>query len=143
MLKKILGIFGALAVVVMLAALCSTPGEPVMDTPRSLDTPAAQTTNSAPSGKPAPKTEALEVLDHTVRYDEFGIRYVVGSVRNNTNHTYAYVQIGINLYDDSGAQVGSTMDNTNNLEPGGIWKFEAMIWDDEATHYKIIDVSGF
>ncbi len=75
--------------------------------------------------------------------DEFGTRYVVGTVKNNTDKEYSYVQVEINLYDDSGAQVGSTLDNTNNLEPGGTWKFKAVIMEDNATKYRIKDISGF
>jgi len=68
---------------------------------------------------------------------------VVGTVKNNTDKEYSYVQVEINLYDDSGAQVGSTLDNTNNLEPGGTWKFKAVIMEDNATKYRIKDISGF
>ena len=89
-----------------------------------------------------PKKADLEVLDHESETESWS-RYIVGRIRNNTRREYSYVQVEINLYDDSGAQVGSTMDNTTNLEPGGIWKFKALIWEDNATKYKIKNVTGF
>lgn len=70
-------------------------------------------------------------------------RYVVGTVKNNSSRSYGYVQVEINLYDSGGNQVGSTLDNTNNLEAGGTWKFKALILDDRATSYKVIKVTGF
>ncbi len=40
---------------------------------------------------------------------------VTGIVKNTTGIKLDYVQVEINLYDESGAQVGSTMTNVNNL----------------------------
>jgi hypothetical protein len=68
--------------------------------------------------------------------------YVAGSVRNNTDHTYSYVQITIGLYDSADNQVGSTIDNVNGLEPGKIWKFKALVSEDNAASCKILDVTG-
>ena len=68
---------------------------------------------------------------------------VVGQIRNNTNSTYSYVQVEINLYDSNGNQVGSTMTNINNLEPGRTWNFEAPVLQDEASRYRITDVTGW
>jgi hypothetical protein len=84
----------------------------------------------------------LEVLDSKSQVEEH-TRYVVGTVRNNTYHTYGYVQVEINLYDSAGNQVGSTLANTNNLEPGAIWKFKAIIIEDRATKFRVVNVTGF
>ena len=35
------------------------------------------------------------------------------------------------------------MDNINNLAPHTKWDFKAMVVEDRADNYKIIDVSGF
>ena len=99
-------------------------------------------TNSTTTESVEQKKSALEVLEHSVKNDAY-TRYIVGTVKNNSSREYSYVQVEINLYDDEGNQVGSTMDNTNNLEPGGTWKFKAIVLEDSATEYKIKDVSGF
>jgi len=74
--------------------------------------------------------------------DEY-TKWVEGTVVNNSSRTYGYVQVEISLYDSSGNQVGSAMDNTNNLGPGETWKFKALILEDDATKYRVVDVSGF
>lgn len=83
----------------------------------------------------------LELLDHSTESDGM-LRYVVGHIRNNTDKTYSYVQISINLYND-GTQVGSTLANVNNLEAGGTWEFKALITEESTTEYKIAEISGW
>ena len=87
--------------------------------------------------------ENLELIESHIETGAYGVRYVVGQVRNNADRTYSYVQVTINLYDNSGAQVGSTLANVNNLEPGGLWKFKAVLLEDTATNYKIKEITGF
>lgn len=83
----------------------------------------------------------LELLDHSTESDGM-LRYVVGHIRNNTDKTYSYVQISINLYND-GTQVGSTLANVNNLEAGGTWEFKALITEESTSEYKIAEISGW
>ena len=63
--------------------------------------------------------------------------------KNNSNKTYKYVQVSINLYDDSNAQVGSTLANINNLEPNGTWKFKAVVLERNTTKYQIKEIAGW
>lgn len=90
-----------------------------------------------------PEKADLELIDAQAVTGDYGVRSIVGTVKNNTDKEYSYVQIEINLYDDSGAQVGSTLANANNLEPGGTWKFEAVILEDNATEFKVKEITGF
>lgn len=75
--------------------------------------------------------------------EEYGVRYVTGTVVNQSKREYGYVQVQINLYDTTGNQVGSTMANVNNLAAGGVWKFKAVILEDDATKFKVKEVTGF
>lgn len=68
---------------------------------------------------------------------------IVGTIVNNSDHTYGYAQIEINLYDSSGAQVGSAMDNINNLEPHGRWKFSAVVFNQNTATYKVKGISAY
>jgi hypothetical protein len=52
----------------------------------------------------------LQVVDSTTVVKNY-TRYITGTVKNNTAKEYSYVEIKIILYDESGAQVGSTFDN--------------------------------
>lgn len=83
----------------------------------------------------------LEVLSTAPESGDFGW-YATGRVRNNTGRTYAYVQVQISLQDDAGNLVGSTMSNVNNLRPGQVWNFRALVTDDNATRWRVEDVSG-
>lgn len=46
------------------------------------------------------------------------------------------------MYDENGNLVNSTLDNINNLEANGTWKFKAMATDEFST-YKIKAVTGW
>jgi hypothetical protein len=92
------------------------------------------------------KTESrddLELIKHGSERGEFGNLYITGTIKNNTNKQYKYVQVEVNLYDDDGAQIGSTLANTNNLEPRGMWKFKAVAMEDNAASYRIKDITGY
>lgn len=86
-------------------------------------------------------TEKFTVLEHKTENDGYWT-YITGTVKNNTNKEYTYVQIEVNLYDESGNLINSTLDNINNLEANGTWKFKAMATDEFAT-YKIKEVTGW
>lgn len=87
------------------------------------------------------KKEDLELLSYDSISDNY-IRYAVGEIKNNTDKTYSYVQVEINLYSGD-SLVGSTLDNVNNLEPGDTWKFKAPILEEDCDSFKIVDITGF
>lgn len=100
-------------------------------------------TPTQPVAKPVePSKPNLEVVETSTVSEQF-VRYVTGTVKNNSSKKYSYAQVEINLYDKDGNQVGSTLANVNNLEPGGTWKFKAPILEDAATSFKVKDVTGF
>lgn len=68
---------------------------------------------------------------------------ITGSIVNKTDKEYAYLQVEINLYDASGAQIGSTLANVNNLEAKGTWKFDTMTLKEGVKTVKVKDVTGF
>jgi hypothetical protein len=78
------------------------------------------------------------VEDHSDKADG----YIGGTIKSNTDKTYSYVQVSINLYDASGAQIGSTIANTNNLEPYGTWKYKAPVLYKDVATYKVMTVTG-
>lgn len=84
----------------------------------------------------------LEVTESRITSDMF-TQYVVGKIKNNTSNEYSYVQVEINVYDAAGNQVGSTLDNCNNLEPGATWSFKAVILEDNVKTYKIKGITAY
>ena len=75
--------------------------------------------------------------------DEYGFAYYIeGTVENNTNNNYSYVQVMFNVYDENGSVIGSCLDNINNLEGNGTWKIKA-ICSGEAKDIKSYKLTGF
>ena len=71
----------------------------------------------------------LELQDGwKIKTEAYGVKYVVGKIKNNTSKTYSYVQVNFNTYDKEGVMLGSVLANTNNLEAHGTWKFKAHIY---------------
>ena len=85
----------------------------------------------------------LEVVEHHVCPGAFDMNNICGTVVNNSNKEINYAQVEISLYDSDGSTIGSTSDTINNLEPGGKWKFNAQVFDDNVASYKIRDISHF
>lgn len=92
---------------------------------------------------PAGSTGSLALKSSKWETGEFGNKYVTGEVVNESAKTYSYAQVEINLYDASGAQVGSTLANVNNLAPGATWKFKAPVLEDSATKSQVKEVTGW
>lgn len=108
---------------------------PTTNTTTSKTSTASKTTTSSKKG--------LELVESSSERNEYGNLFITGTIKNHSNKTYIYVQVTFNLYDDSGAQVGTTMANTNNLEAGGTWKFKALVSEDNATKYKFTGIDAF
>lgn len=75
------------------------------------------------------KTEATEKFTYEVTSqsaDEYGFSYYIeGNVKNNRDKDYSYVQIEFVCYDAEGNNLGTAIDNTNNLLGNQTWKFKA------------------
>lgn len=83
---------------------------------------------------------------HVGSLDEYGVGYYInGYIKNNTNKEYSYVQVTFNLYDKDGNQLGTAVDNINNLEANGRWKFKAIALSetDSIASYKLAEITGF
>lgn len=92
---------------------------------------------------PQPQQPRFSVSDFRWESSQYGNRYLIGTLTSNTGKTYSYVQVEINLYDQSGAQVGSTLANVNNLEPYAAWKFRAPVLEDRAKDARVADITAF
>jgi hypothetical protein len=68
---------------------------------------------------------------------------IVGTVVNRRNKALRYVQLSFNLYDESGAQVGTAVAQVDHLEAGGQWNFKALTREDHWKSFKVAELSGF
>lgn len=89
------------------------------------------------------KSEDFTMTGLDSKLSKFDSPMIVGKIKNNTNKNYSYIQVSFNLYDKSGAQVGSTMANLANFEANGTWKFEALMNEEKAHTYKLQKITAY
>lgn len=99
--------------------------------------------NRSSSSKGSGSAATLSATDVEMKQGQSGLVVVAGKVANTSGKKLAYAQVEINLFDSQGAQVGSTLANVNNLEPGAAWKFEAPVLQDKATTAKVAKVTAY
>ena len=128
-----------LSVVMPSASLTTLLNTPTGSTATGAST-AGATSPVAP--QPAASTPHFQLVECDFVGDGYS-HHIVGSARHDSPRTLGYAQIEFNVYDASGAQVGSTMANINNWEPGSVWKFDAIVFEDSATYAKLKDITGF
>lgn len=78
--------------------------------------------------------------------DSIGAYYIEGNVKNNTSKEYDYLQISFVCYDSNGNNLGTAIDNTNNLLGNETWKFKAMgLFDYETSvdHCDYKEITGW
>ena len=71
---------------------------------------------------------------------------VSGLIKNTTNHDFSYVSIEFAIYDSSGNNLGTALDNINNLLAGDTWSFEATLFNFPSTKpvsYKLIEINAW
>lgn len=78
----------------------------------------------------------LEILNSRFTTNEWGMRYIVGIIKNNSSYSKD-IMLDINLYDSNGNQLGNTFASTSNLAPDTKWKFKAVVPYQGATDYNI------
>lgn len=91
------------------------------------------------------KFTLLEGYNGYVGEYDFGY-YIEGYIQNNTDKEYSYVQVEFNLYDKDGALIDTALDNINNLEANGKWKFKATSLVDDPSKvasYKLKEITGW
>ena len=73
-------------------------------------------------------SEKQERFTYTVtnEYNNSFSHYIEGTVKNNRDKDYSYVQIEFICYDKDGNNLGTAIDNTNNLLGQQTWKFKAI-----------------
>jgi len=124
--KSILGVIAIIAMVVLVSGCSDT-----------------ETTNSSGSSSESTSSSGtnLVLLSHQMVTDEFDTYSVKGSVQNNGVSALDYVEVNVKFYDSSGAVIGEGLDNTQNLGPGQVWKFDAMYFGTETPVKYDIEVS--
>lgn len=112
----------------------------------SPDHTAARSTKNYATSAPASTasdSSALTANGEKFKRGQFGNVVFTGNIINTTGKKLSYVQVEVNLYDKNNVQVGSTLANINNLEPGVTWAFEAPVLEERAKSAKVAGISAF
>lgn len=134
--KVVTGCLIAFISPIIILAILIAIGSNMSETPQGTEISASKTeTKSKPR---------LEVLDtYNCQLSSYGGNAACGTVINNTNRTMSYVQVEINLYDMNDNQIGSTIDNVNNLAAGSKWNFKAPVIANGRYRWSVVDVKGW
>ena len=115
-----------LGIIILIIGICSLAGD-MSTTPTS-----------------TPEKEKFTLVSDKKVTDSIGSTYIQGEIKNNTDKEYSYVQVTFNLYDKDGAQLGTAIDNINNLEPNATWKYKAIgLVTEKVYSYKFVEITGW
>jgi hypothetical protein len=79
----------------------------------------------------------VRLVDAGVRTGQSGGRFVTGTLRNNTDRSYSHVQVEINLLDENGSVVGSTVASTSDLGAGETWDIETPVLAENVVRFRM------
>jgi|GEM_PF-910866 len=107
-------------------------------------TNSAAVSASTPASTMPEEEPDLELLSDDGTFDsDINTIHITGKVKNNSGKVLSYVQIQFALYDKSGSQVGTALANTNGLEPGNTWSYDAIGMASNVSKFKVINLSGY
>lgn len=94
--------------------------------------------------------QKLELSDvkMTYSYSEY-IGYTVkisGTAKNTSGKSYSYASVEFSVYGESGSNLGTALDNINNLGKGDVWNFEATLFDfpkEKPASYKLVEITAW
>ena len=133
-------------ILVIIGAASSSPSTNTIQTGGNVNTNNTQVNDSSTEENKTPvqKKEKFTLESHSGAYDELGFGfYIEGTIRNNTDKDYSYVQVTFNTYDKDGAQLGTALANISNLEANGVWRYKAMATSDNIASYKLAEITGW
>ena len=131
-----------IVVIIASASASSNPVDNTINTSGILDNNSPQVQEDTKT--PIQKKEKFTLESHSGAYDSLGFAfYIEGTIRNNTDKDYSYVQVTFNTYDKDGAQLGTAFANISNLEANGIWRYKAMATADNIASYKLAEITGW
>lgn len=98
--------------------------------------------NNISSSPPENTQKDLVVIKYQLQ-KEGDNQYITGQVKNNMNKVAKSVFLKFNLYNNSGVQIGDTIDNVGNIDPGGIWEFKTDVNKEGTTSVKPAELTHY
>lgn len=71
--------------------------------------------------------------------------YIEGKITNNTDKELSYIQVTYSIYDAEGNTIGTCIDNENNIDAHGTWKFKAICLEgvSDISKYELKGITGW
>ncbi|MEB0092880.1 FxLYD domain-containing protein [Pseudomonas sp. CCI1.2] len=133
---KVIGVISFCFFVVSLVVQKSGLSVPSVAYPTASYTPSTSSAASSYSSE-------LTASNEKFKRGQYGVLTYTGEIINTTGKKLSYVQVEINLYDKNKGQIGSTLANVNNLEPGVTWSFEAPVIEERTKTAKVAGITFF
>ena len=95
---------------------------------------------SASSVQEAPKQTAAVTVGKIEVGGNGAVNWITGEVASETSVHLQQLGIRFSLFDSSGAKVGTATDSISDLQPHGVWRFKATVWEDSTKTYKLDQV---
>ena len=130
-------------VVFVLIAVVSAGGKNNSSKPKTNND--TKTNSDTKTTTPEKKEKFSHTIDKSYVGDYNMGYYIEGTVKNNEDKDYSYVQIEFVCYDAAGNNLGTALDNTNNLLANQTWKYKAMFMDqdgDKVDHCDYHEITG-
>lgn len=128
----------AIIVFFVLVAVASSGGE--SDSSKSSSGNGKSTTSPDKTEKFSYTIDKSYMGDYNIGY------YIEGTVKNNKDKDYSYVEIEFVCYDAEGNNIGTALDNTNNLLANQTWKYKASFMgtdEEQVDHCDYHEVTGY
>ncbi len=127
--KIVLIVLLALCAIIVIAAIA---GGGSKDKPasaaRTVETQAPENTDPVAKLSYNKLETATEPTEGRTNY---GSQCINGAIKNTSGKQLSYVGVTFALYDQDGNQIGTAIDNINDLTPDSTWKYTAMTLDTE------------
>jgi len=82
----------------------------------------------------------LELTSSLTIVTENYTNFITGTIKNTSSKVIDYVEIDFAIFDKEGNQVGTTLANITNLQPGATWKFKAPILNRDAFEVQMLKI---
>ena len=87
-------------------------------------------TQYSQTGTASKESCSLKILSHTLKHDEYGTYWVEGIAQNTGDKRLSYAEVRVRFYDSDGTLLDTSIDNTNDLDPGMKWRFKVYYFGD-------------
>ncbi len=73
--------------------------------------------------------------------DNSRLLYAVGTIRNTTDRQHFGVRVEMDVFGEQDTKIGSASDYIQVIEPGGDWKFQALLTDPKAVRATVVGIT--